>query len=68
MSMQVAFLHRYVSPFLAGVCMAGATVTSELALAAALFVAGAGFAFASLPAGGRVIAHLVGPTERDRAD
>lgn len=63
MSMQVAFLHRYVSPFLAGVCMAGATVASEMALAAALFLVGVGFAFASLPAGARVIARLAGSAD-----
>lgn len=60
MSLRVTFLHRYMSPFMAGVCMAGATVTSEVALAAALFVGGAGFAFASLPAGGRMIARMAG--------
>lgn len=63
MSMQVAFLHRYLSPFLAGVCMAGATVTSELTFAVALFLAGAGFAFGSLPAGGRALSRLVGSSD-----
>lgn len=63
MSNQVAFLHRYVAPFLAGVFMAGATVAPMVALAVALCAAGAFFAYASLPAGGRMIMRVAGLAE-----
>jgi hypothetical protein len=53
-------LHKYVTPFLAGVCAAAATVFSTPA-PVVLFVYLAGvFVFLSLPAGARMIARRSG--------
>jgi hypothetical protein len=60
MSTQATFLHRYVLPFMAGVCMAGATVGTDSFPAIVLLLCGLGLAFASLPAGARMIARLAG--------
>ena len=55
MSILVAFLHLYLSPFVAGVCMAGATVVDSVPMAVVLFAAAVLSGFFSLPAGGRMI-------------
>ena len=49
-------LHKYVAPFLAGVCMAAATVVSALASVVLLVYMAGVLAFLSLPAGARMIA------------
>jgi hypothetical protein len=54
------FVQRYLSPFLAGVCAAGATVVTGIAAAVVLLVAAAFLGFASLPAGERVIKRIAG--------
>lgn len=48
-------LHKYVAPFLAGVCMAAVTVVGGVVSVVALFVAAGVFGFLSLPAGARMI-------------
>jgi hypothetical protein len=60
MEMLVAFTYRYLSPFLAGVCVAGASVVSGVPAMIALLLAAALFGFISLPAGDRVIRRIVG--------
>ncbi len=60
MGVLVAFLHRYLSPFTAGVCVAGATVVDNVPMTVVLFLAAALFGFASLPAGGRLISQIAG--------
>ena len=49
-------LHKYVAPFLAGVCMAAATVVSGPGLAVLLVYMSGVFVFLSLPAGIRMMA------------
>jgi len=56
----VAFLHRYVMPFLAGTCAAGASIVSSTVAAVALALAAAAFLYVSLPAGGRAIRRIAG--------
>ncbi len=56
----VAFLHRYLSPFVTGVCVAGATVVDNVPMAVGLVLAAVLFGFFSLPAGGRVIRRIAG--------
>jgi hypothetical protein len=60
MSVLVAFLHRYLSPFVTGVCVAGATVVDNVPLTVALVSATILFGFFSLPAGGRMIGRIAG--------
>jgi len=60
MGVLVAFLHRYLPPFTAGVCVAGATVVESVPMTVVLFLAAALFGFASLPHGGRLISRIVG--------
>ena len=49
-------LHRYVAPFLAGVCMAAATaVDTPASVVGLVFIAGV-LVFLSLPVGARMIA------------
>jgi len=60
MGILVAFLHRYLSPFVAGVCMAGATVVDSLPMAAVLIVSAALSCFFSLPVGGRMVSRVAG--------
>lgn len=43
------FMHRYVVPFMAGVCMAMAAASPELSVTIVLAIAGSIFAVASLP-------------------
>jgi hypothetical protein len=62
MGFLVTFLHRYLSPFVTGVCVAGAAVVDNVPLTVALFMAAALFGFFSLPAGGRMIGRIAGAT------
>lgn len=43
------FMHRYVVPFMAGVCMAMASASTDLPVTIVLAIAGSIFAIASLP-------------------
>ncbi len=54
-------LHRYVAPFLMGVCMAAATVMPDMASMVTSLTAAGVYCFFSLPAGGRMIARLSDP-------
>lgn len=54
------FLHRYLAPFLTGVCMAGVTVAQGVPWIAALILAGGVLGYFSLPAGGRTIRRFAG--------
>lgn len=56
----VSFLHRYLTPFLAGICAAGASVASNGAAMVVLSLAAAALLGISLPAGGRAIRRMVG--------
>ena len=60
MDMLIAFTYRYLSPFVAGVCVAGASVVSGVPATVALLLAAALFGFLSLPAGDRVIRRISG--------
>jgi hypothetical protein len=51
-----SILHKYVAPFLVGVCMAAATVVGGIASVVGLVVAAGVFGFFSLPAGARMMA------------
>ena len=53
-------LHRYLAPFVAGFCMAGATVVHEVPLVAVLLLAAGVSGYISLPAGGRMIKRIAG--------
>jgi hypothetical protein len=58
MTIVMTLLHRYVAPFLMGVCMAATTVVSDIpSMVALLCVAGAS-GFFSLPAGGRLFSRF----------
>jgi hypothetical protein len=54
-------LHRYVAPFLMGVCMAATTVMPDMASMVTSLTAAGVFGFLDLPAGGRMIARLIDP-------
>ncbi|MHA1529683.1 MAG: hypothetical protein ACTSVG_11720 [Alphaproteobacteria bacterium] len=58
MSVSVEFLHRYLSPFVAGFCAAGATVVDSVPMMVVLLLAAALFCFASLPGGARMIKRI----------
>ena len=58
MSILVAFLHRYLSPFVTGVCVAWATIVDNVPMMVVLLLAAVLFGFFSLPAGGRVIRRI----------
>jgi hypothetical protein len=60
MRVSVDFLQRYLAPFIAGVCMAGATVVAAIPVAVLLVLAGGFFGFCSLPAGARMIRRRAG--------
>ena len=60
MGVLVAFLHRYLSPFVAGVCLAAATVVGNVPMTVALVLAAGLFGFFGLPAGGRMIGRIAG--------
>jgi len=60
MTIVLNFLHRYVAPFLMGVCMAATTVVSDMASMVALLSAAGAAGFLSLPAGGRLFARFTG--------
>ncbi len=51
-------LHRFVAPFLSGVCMAATTVMPDMASMVLPLTAAGVYFFFSLPAGGRTIARL----------
>ena len=55
MGVLVAFLHRYLSPFVAGVCMAAATVVGNVPMTVVLLLAAVLFGFFGLPDGRRMI-------------
>ena len=48
----------YLSPFMAGGCMAGATVVGNVPMAVVLLLAAALFGFFSLPTGDRMIRRM----------
>ena len=56
MTIVLNVLYRYVAPFLMGVCMAAATVVSDIALTVPLFAAAGVFGFFSFPATIRMLA------------
>ena len=58
MGVLVAFLHRYLSPFVTGVCVAGATVVDNVPIMVVLLLATVLFGFFSLPVGGRAIRRI----------
>jgi hypothetical protein len=58
-----AILTRYVSPFLAGYCMAGAAASPDPTLGLAFFVTGIGVVLAGLPAVDRWSARLSGSVD-----
>lgn len=58
----VGFLHRYLAPFVTGVCMAGATVVHDVPAIVALTLAAGISGYISLPAGGRMIRRISGKT------
>ncbi len=58
MGVLVTFLHRYLSPFVTGACVAGATVVDNVPMMIVLLLATVLFGFFSLPAGGRVIGRI----------
>ncbi len=61
MTIVMNVLHRYVAPFLMGVCMAAATVMPDMASMDTSLTAAGVYGFLSLPAGGRMIARLTDP-------
>jgi hypothetical protein len=58
MNILAAFLHRYLSPFVAGVCVAAVTVVDNAPMMVVLLSATALCGFFSLPAGGRMIGRI----------
>ena len=62
MDVLVAILHRYLSPFVAGGCAAGAAIVGNVPMMIVLVMAAILLGFFSLPAGGRVIGRIVGAT------
>ena len=60
MGVLVAFLHRYLSPFVTGICVAGAVVVDNVPMTVVLILAAVVSGFFSLPAGGRVIGRISG--------
>jgi len=57
--MTSVILHKYMAPFAAGMSMAAATAVGGSVGAVLLLGLAGAFAFASLPAGGRMISRLV---------
>ncbi len=58
MTIVMNVLHRYVAPFLMGVCMAATTVMPDMALVVASLTAAGVYCFFSLPVGGRMMMRL----------
>jgi hypothetical protein len=56
----IDFLQRYLAPFVAGFCMAGAATVHDVPGALALMLAGGLSGFFSFPAGGRMIRRISG--------
>ena len=67
MSVRVAILNRYLFPFVAGFCAAGATAVDSVPLMVALLLAAALFCFASLPVGVRMIKGIAANNELEQA-
>ena len=59
MGVLVRFLYRILSPFVAGVCAAAATVVSSVPMTVVLLLAAVLFGFLSLPPGDRMIRRIV---------
>ncbi len=59
MGVLIAFLHRYLSPFIAGICAAGATAVDNVPMMVILLLVAALFSFVSLPAGVGMIKRIV---------
>ena len=60
MGVLVAFLHRYLSPFATGVCVAAATEVGNFPMTVVLLLFAVLFGFFSLPTGGRLIGRIAG--------
>ena len=58
MSVLVAFLYRYLLPFVAGINVATATIVDNVPMTVALLLASASLLYISLPAGGRMIRRM----------
>ncbi len=58
MTIVMNVLHRYVAPFLMGVCMAVTTVMPDMASMVTSLTAAGVYGFFSLPAGGRMMMRL----------
>ena len=58
MTIVMNVLHRYVAPFLMGVCMAATTVMPDMASMVTSLTAAGVYGFFSLPVGGRTITRL----------
>lgn len=58
MNTMLYVLHRFVAPFLMGLCMAAASVMSDAVSVAFLASIGAVFGFLSLPHGVRALVRL----------
>ena len=58
MTIVMNVLHRYVAPFLMGVCMAATTVMPDMASMVTSLTAAGVYGFFSLPAGGRMMMRL----------
>lgn len=60
MRMLSEFVHRALSPFMTGTCMAALTVVDEPSAIVMILTAAMAFGFMSLPAGGRLIRRAAG--------
>ncbi len=58
MGVLIAFLHRHLSAFIAGICAAGATAVDNVPMMVVLLLAAALFCFVSLPAGVAMIKRI----------
>jgi hypothetical protein len=58
MTIVMNVLHRYVAPFLMGVCMAATTVMPDMTSMVTSLTAAGVYGFFSLPAGGRMMMRL----------
>ena len=62
MDVLVVFVHRYLSPFVAGACVAATTAVDNVPAMVGLLLAAILSGFFSLPAGGRMIRRIAGVT------
>lgn len=58
MNVTLSFLHRYMAPTLAGVCVAAAASADGLLGSVALMTVAMASVYASLPAGGRLMSRI----------